>query len=154
MAKVNIRDIDHGWRAFAQSVDAVAMRKPSVVVGVVGERAGTAAYHEFGTSRIPERSFIRSTYDEKRAVYTATIARVMATEMVDAAIRNQRWSATSSRGLRQLGLRMEGDVKKKIATNIPPPLAPSTLARKGGRTTALVFTGQMRAQITYEVRSL
>jgi HK97 gp10 family phage protein len=36
----------------------------SVVVGVIGSRANVAAYNEFGTSRIPERSFIRSTISQ------------------------------------------------------------------------------------------
>lgn len=37
-----------------------------VEVGVFGEAAERAAYHEFGTRTIPERSFMRSALDKNR----------------------------------------------------------------------------------------
>lgn len=42
------------------------IEKLSAKVGVIGSKASIAAHHEFGTVGIPERSFIRSTFNEEK----------------------------------------------------------------------------------------
>lgn len=59
-------------------------------------------------------------------------------------------------GLNAMGLRAANSIKLTINSNIPPPLAPATLAarRRRGvtRTNTLVDTAQMRNSITYVIR--
>jgi len=54
------------------------------------------------------------------------------------------------------GLIAQSSVRAKIQSNIPPPLAPSTLAdrRRRGRTGTipLIDTGQLRNAVTYVIR--
>lgn len=101
-----------------------------------------AIYNEFGTTRIPERPFMRITMRTNRAKYQ----RFLAT--------NARWilneSVTINSALRRLGMIAVGDIQDMISSNVPPPNAPSTVRRKGSSTT-LIDTGNMRQAVTYEV---
>lgn len=83
-----------------------------------------AVYNEFGTSdgRIPERSFIRATHDNKWPEWmrrTATLRRrvVSGRETVDGA-------------LGKMGTMIQTDIKKRIMSNIRPKNAPATIKRK------------------------
>lgn len=83
-----------------------------------------AVYNEFGTSdgRIPERSFIRSTHDEKKNEWTRRTdtlrKRVMAgKETVDGA-------------LGKVGEMIKTDIKQKIMSNIQPENSQATILRK------------------------
>lgn len=51
--------------------------KLSAKVGIIGSKASIAAYHEFGTVNIPERSFIRSTFNEEKG----KVVKIIATEI-------------------------------------------------------------------------
>jgi hypothetical protein len=42
-------------------------------------------------------------------------------------------------------------MQARIVAGIAPPLAASTLRRKGGKTTPLILTGQLRSGLTYAV---
>ena len=53
------------------------IEKLSAKVGVIGSKAPIAAYHEFGTVNIPERSFIRSTFNEEKG----KVVKIIATEI-------------------------------------------------------------------------
>lgn len=52
------------------------IHKSYAKVGVIGSKATIAAHHEFGTptKRIPERSFIRSTFNEEKSKIVKIIA--------------------------------------------------------------------------------
>lgn len=50
------------------------IEKLSAKVGVIGSKASIAAHHEFGTVNIPERSFIRSTFNEQKGKVVRIIA--------------------------------------------------------------------------------
>ena len=52
------------------------IEKRSAKVGVIGSKASIAAHHEFGASAagIPERSFIRSTFNEEKGKIGKIIA--------------------------------------------------------------------------------
>ena len=46
-----------------------------------------------------------------------------------------------------LGMQMENKIRLKILSNVPPPLKPATVARKGSSVT-LIDTGQMLADVS------
>lgn len=130
-----------------------------VTVGIQGEEAQIertndegktlnlstiATINEFGSSdgRVPARSFLRSTFDERRDelrnVQRSALAKVMAGQL------------TAEQGLGLIGLWLSSAVKKKITDLKTPPNAPRTIARKGS-SNPLIDTGQMRASITHVV---
>ena len=109
-----------------------------------------AASNEFGTKEIPERSFMRSTIGEKKNAYTK-ILKFIANDV----LYNKK---SLSPLLSKLGLRVEGDIKKKITDITQPPNAPSTIKAKQNKRMKsankkwetpkpLIDTGQMRASI-------
>ena len=101
-----------------------------------------ATIHEFGLGNNPERSFIRATFDENQEQNLELIYR-LAQLVVDGKL-------TREQALNQLGLRFQAQVIDRINSNIPPPLAPATIKRKGS-SLALVDTGQLKSSITYRI---
>jgi hypothetical protein len=106
-------------------------------VGAVG------VYNEWGTENIPERSFMRSTFDEKRDEW------IKVTEQLRKATVAMKMTVKRALGL--IGAMIQGDIQKKISSSVPPPNAESTIARKGSSTT-LIDTEQMRGSIHFEVK--
>lgn len=106
--------------------------------------AELAMVHEFGSrdGHIPQRSFLRSTVDENERRYVAAMKKELA--------KIPSGKATVRGALRQTGERMRSDVIDKIRRGIPPPNAPSTIARKGS-STPLIDTGQLLQSITVKV---
>lgn len=103
-----------------------------------------AVIHEFGAEEvgIPRRSFIRDWQDdhaEEHARLIASEARAVVAGKLGA-----------DEALRRIGLRFQGEVQKRIAEGIDPPLAQRTINRKGS-SKPLIDTGQLRASITNEV---
>lgn len=126
----------------------------SVYVGVPGtaddykdgaNQVLVASVNEFGSSdgRIPERSFLRSTVDEKAQEYSALLAKLVG-QAVDGKI-------TPTQALDRLGLTVERDVKRKIVDLKEPPNAERTIEQKKS-SNPLIDTGQLRQSITYEIR--
>lgn len=105
--------------------------------------AEVAFFNEFGTEHIPERSFLRSTVDENSRKYTELYRKLMGS-VYDG-------KTTIKKAMGVLGEKARADVRAKIRSNVPPPNAPATIARKKS-TKTLVDTGQLRQSITYEVR--
>jgi hypothetical protein len=103
-----------------------------------------AIVHEFGGGHVPARSFIRATIDEKRAEIHA--------EQIKAARAVIAGKVTPEVALQRLGAFVVGLVQARIAAGIAPPLAASTLRRKGRKSTPLILTGQLRSAITYAVQ--
>ena len=156
-----VTDADRGARALAESLRALG--KARVRVGVLadapkktGTRTGkrgrqiqqaatlaeVAAAHEFGTDKIPQRSFIRATVDLKAAVIAAEQEK-LAAQVMDSKI-------TPEVAMERLGAAVQGMVQTRIAEGIGPALAPATVARKGSDK-PLVDTGQLRSSVTYQV---
>lgn len=126
--------------------------KYEIEVGIFGsdEYVMIANVHEYGiTIRkekgsivIPERSFLRSTFDDK----------------------NQEWFKFMKKHLEQviqgrmdaktlcerLGARIVRDVQKKITELNDPANAPSTIAQKGS-SNPLIDSGGLRKRVTYKV---
>jgi len=106
----------------------------------VGE---VAVFNEFGTTTgIPERSFIRSTFDANKEAYKELSA--------DLKRKVLKRNMTTKRAMGLLGQKMKADIIKKIDSNIPPQNSEETRAKKGSSHT-LIDTGQMRQSVTYEV---
>jgi hypothetical protein len=150
--KLEIRDVDRGWKKLLREMRRAG--KSFVKVGVLDERAhrtgedtsitntDLALIHEFGAGNVPERSFLRSTFDAQRGKYEQRV-RTYARAMVDGKMDEMR-------ALNLLGLEHVADIKRTIADGIPPPNAPATIARKGS-STPLVDTGQLLNSVTYAV---
>ena len=110
-----------------------------------------AKINEFGIG-VPERSFIRSTYDQFieqwRAMFFALMSRAIAES---ARTGKQLDDHVRRKILQRMGLVMQAAMQGRIAAgDISPPNAPSTIARKGS-STPLEDTGQLRSSITIEI---
>lgn len=148
-----IQDKDVGYAALVAAVYGLAKRKPRIHVGVLEKDGGraypggatvlqVAEWNEFGTDRIPSRSFIRAWFDENEASLRQDL-----TKLMQSVIRGAR---TPDQVLELLGLRCVGEIQQRIADGIPPANAPSTIARKGS-STPLIDTGILRSSISYRV---
>lgn len=150
---------DSIWRRimrFAASKTPEA-EESHVKVGVIGSQGGKAphgdsglsvleiaAVHEFGAPSvgIPERSFIRRTFNQKQAELAKVCAHLAAEYLAGLPL---------EKALGKLGAWGQTAVKKTITEDgVPPPLKPATIARKGS-SRALVDTGQLLNSITYKV---
>lgn len=131
--------------------------QPYVKVGVLGgakdARQGgeignveLAMIHEFGSPKagIPERSFIRSTFEMGKAGYVADFRRLLVAVV--------EGKMTVPRALGLMGLKISSDIKKRVTsgTGIPPPNAPSTIAAKGS-SRPLIDTGRLVNSVSHEV---
>jgi hypothetical protein len=89
---------------------------------------------EFGTKTIPERSFIRATADAIHEEIREYIAELVG-QIYDGTM-------TVEVALDRVALKVIAKTKDRIRHGIDPPLALSTVARKGS-TTPLIDTGQL-----------
>jgi hypothetical protein len=157
MAKSGIDD--RVWRDLKRKIPKIDAAH--VKVGVLASKGGNeqvegapagfdlvalAATHEYGSSdgHVPERSFLRRTLNLKREVFAAAAAKIARGLLAD--------KLDFRKGLDILGALGATEVKKTITEGegVPPPNAPSTVARKGS-SRPLVDTGRMLNAITWEV---
>lgn len=163
MAKTKIFDRDLGWNALYTTVTALTRQKPEMAAGVFGDEgarlhpkgggktvAEVASRNEFGIG-VPERSFLRSTFEKNKADYQTILTKGMVEDLLSAARTRTPFNANSSRGFKRLALRMEADVKSAIAQGIPPPNSPRTIRQKGS-STPLIASGLMRQSVSARVR--
>lgn len=148
MAK-NIKDTDLGLKKFIEQLQVA--KTTEVVIGIheVDKNdegltvAEYAAYNEFGTEDIPERSFMRSTFDEK--------VRQIESDMKAEYGKVADGKSTVYRALSIVGLKHETDIKEKIRSGVNPPNAEYTIAKKGSDKT-LIDTGAMINHVRYIIR--
>lgn len=95
---------------------------------------------------IPERSWLRSTFDKRETVDKAV--RIASDTMVR--LLASQGKATDV--LNAIGLSLVASVKSRIASNIQPSNAPLTLALKRRKSSTLVDEGRLIASIQYEVK--
>lgn len=173
MAKQVVKEIDHGYNKIKQRVQDTARKLPVAVVGVQGvagqeirEEGMTNAYlasiHEFGTrdKRVPERSFMRSTFDEKIGEYQRWLDKLA---KIFYSNKPFPGGGKLEGQLLILGEKFRGDIIKKIKTKIGPPLKEATkraraskTAKKGGGglpDTPLWYTGTMVNSISVVVEN-
>lgn len=158
-AKVVDRDL--GWRELFKRVNEI--KHSHVKVGILAddEKGGLhvpgadltvaeiAVVNEFGTEdkRIPERSFVRSTFDDKREELVALGAKLIG-GVLDGKL-------GTLKALNVMGSTLATAMKRKITDGegIPPPNAPSVLERKQskgkGLVRTLVDTGRLLGAITW-----
>ncbi len=130
------------------------LKKYEIEVGIFGsdgaEYVMIAGVQEFGiTIRkekgnivIPERSFLRSTFDEKNREWFKFMKKQL--EHVLSGRINARVLCE------RLGTKMVADVQEKLTDINSPPNAPATIAKKGS-SNPLIDTGGLRQRITYKV---
>lgn len=91
---------------------------------------------------IPERSFLRSTFDEKNkewSDYSLTLVK----KVVDGEL-------TANELMNHLGLRIQRDVQRTIRNLSDPPNSPITIHNKKS-SNPLIDTGRLRQSVTYKV---
>lgn len=151
MARINVRLTDTNNISRLKDV-LKELKNYSVEIGIFGsdEYVMVASVHEFGATirrgggsiTIPERSFLRTTFDEKNEewvnFFKNQLKQVLALQMDVQTLFNR------------LGARMVGDVQKKITDLDAPPNAPSTIIKKGS-SNPLIDTGGLRMRVTYRV---
>jgi hypothetical protein len=101
-----------------------------------------AAYHEFGLG-VPRRSFIADWEDEAAEKHKQQLS-AKAKAVIAGTV------PSVEQGLERLGNLYVGEVQKRIADGIDPPLAESTIRRKDS-SKPLIDTGQLRSSIAYRV---
>lgn len=105
--------------------------------------------HEFGTKHIPQRSFLRSTYEKEfrklGKVFTAGLKRTLA--------RSNEPEKAIHKTLDFVGNWFVGRVKKTFTQNDWKPLKDPTRGGKNkeGLAKPLIDTGQLRASIGYQI---
>lgn len=119
--------------------DEESLKGDSITVAMV------AAINELGSSdgKTPERSFIRSALLEHERELEVMLKKLSKLVM------DKKMSKKQALGL--VAEQVITWVKHKIDSNIPPPNAPSTVARKGSDHT-LIDTAQMRNSLDWEIR--
>lgn len=120
--------------------------------------AEVSATHEFGSGRIPERSFLRSTFDRKEPQIRDA--------MYDAVNEVAQDRLDPQQAMDRVGMVARSMVQDTMRAGINPPLAPSTLAAREakaahggglqsmqGKHTPLIDSGQLLASITHKVEA-
>lgn len=160
MARPVVVDIDLGFNAIMQEIEELS--KTSLLVGIQ-EKAKTvsqtkngrsqkpglsvaeyAAKNEFGTNKIPQRSFMRTAFDEN----IDKIEEVTADQygkIIDGTI-------AIAQGLGIIGQVMTALIQRKIQAIQFPPNSPATIAMKGSSKPLIDF-GQMVKSVTYAIRT-
>lgn len=164
--KFKAHNTDKGLKKILKDKGHLGINKIQAKAGVIGSKAGSkrkggaidnvtlAVIHEFGSpaARIPERSFIRSTFEKHKARYNTELRLLLTRALAKGTSLTDVFSL--------LGLRMASDMKKAIADGIRPPNSERTLERKKkksyvgaafGTPKPLIDTGQLVSSITWEV---
>jgi len=132
--RMTIKEKDIGWKKFRNEMKKV--KGSFVTIGVHNDAgqyadsdvtaAEVALWNEFGTDRkpkgIPQRSFLRSTYDER--LNDLNILRGRALDKIS------KGEMSVKDALENIGQFLANMVMKKIQSNIPPENAPSTIEAK------------------------
>jgi len=145
------RDIVREVERFQRSEILIGFQEGTIThVQTKGDRAKTgglsmpqiAAENEFGTQRIPERSFMRTSFDENVTRIQALIRREYE-QVVDG-------NKTEANALGLVGLYVVGLIQQKIRQITQPPNSPTTIAIKKSSKPLIDF-GQMVGSVTYVV---
>ena len=98
------------------------------------------AYNEYGTRHIPQRSFIRSSFDENMRSVTKFLNRQYGL-VIDG-------KKTVKEGAGAVGQLVQDNIKKKIREIVSPPNSPKTIKMKKSSKPLIDF-GQLFASIRY-----
>lgn len=103
--------------------------------------AMVAVFNEFGTATAPPRPFFRNMIRAKQGEWPAAIAGLLKANGYDV-----------EKTLNITGAAIAGQLKQSIIDTNSPPLAASTIKRKGFAK-PLIFTSHMINSVDYEVKS-
>ena len=153
--EVDVKVIDKGGANLEQIRKMLlSLKKKEIQIGIlsdagINEESGTAIVdyaiaNEFGVGNNPERSFLRSTFDEQGDKWSGILNKI-----VDSVIEGK---TDVQNKIEQAGAVMVGDVKEKILSNIPPANHPKTTAKKKSNRT-LIDTGAMLKSINFKIIS-
>lgn len=169
-ARFTMKVVDRGWNAIKAAMREAKDGGSYAKVGLIGTsgeevhptehgeqmtNAQLAAIHEYGTARIPQRSFIGSTFDLQRQALWNVLQQGIR------GVYDGKLTVKQALGL--AGLKLATEIKKRVTSGegIPPPNAPSTLARKlakgawnsggGGSPRTLIDTGRLINAVSWQV---
>lgn len=159
-AKISIKDTDLGMKKIVAELKN--LEKKDVLVGIqarsktqVTYKAGRkgkanvdiaeyATENEFGNSKIPERSFIRSAFDENLSLIESFVEKQYG-KIIDG-------TSTTDQALGTIGKVIESMVKTKIRQIQFPPNAKRTIALKGSSKPLIDF-GNMISAVRYVIKT-
>lgn len=143
---VRIRGGDKAESRLQSLIDKLGKKKRVVRIGFLGGTypsgipiAAVAAFQDFGTRRIPPRPFFRNMIAAKKGAWPRETRAILKETDYDV-----------KRTLGLLGEHVKGQLIESIDNTNTPPLAASTIRRKGF-SKPLVETGTMRSHADYEV---
>jgi phage gpG-like protein len=148
-------DKDLGYKGILRTIFSLR-KKSHVSVGIVQSEkkhpgspysvAQIAAVHEFGSDdgRIPQRSFIRSTYDENLKDNVTFLKQLQAHVLLG--------KLSKAQALTTLGEVVSKQMVEKINGRELQPNQSATIKRKKS-STPLVDTGQLKGSLTFEVKA-
>jgi hypothetical protein len=90
---------------------------------------------------IPERSFLRTSFDDKKNIDAAM-------NQAEEVFQN-RFSVKDI--LDRIGVLMTGKIQERIKSNIPPGNHPFTIEQKGGKNKTLISSGRLGQGISHKV---
>lgn len=148
MAHVTDRDL--GLKAFIRQLEeakvcevAIGILEGSVADGQ--QIAEYAAANEYGTNKgVPERSFMRTSFDENSHGISVVMGQQFA--------KVKRGEKSVRAALEHLGMYHQKHIKEKIGSNIQPQNHPETIRRKKSSRT-LIDNGDMINSVHYVVRA-
>jgi bifunctional DNA-binding transcriptional regulator/antitoxin component of YhaV-PrlF toxin-antitoxin module len=117
-------------------------QEPSYVMIANVHEFGVTIQKEKGSITIPERSFMRSTFDMKSGDWLEFVKRQLKLVINFKIEPKILWE--------RLGALMVADIQEAITDLDTPPNAPATIAKKGS-SNPLIDTGGLRGRITYRV---
>ena len=144
-----IVDKDKGLKRITTDIKALGDYK--IKMGIMGDQTvdgvsvvDYAMYNEFGTSTIPARPFMETTFT-KHGDELVKMAQYLAGDMIDGKIKPKKVLDT-------LGLWYTNKIKMTIrdAKNWAVPNAASTVAQKGS-SSPLIDNGRMLGAVNYEI---
>ena len=128
----------------ARDIDGLFRPKGKNILAVSDGKGGlTVMFYLVDHVKIPERSFIRSTFDEKADEWTEFAA----DEVIEMALGS---GLDARMVLENLGARIQRDIQARIRAIESPKNAPATIARKGS-SSPLEDTGHLIQAVTYKV---
>ena len=143
-----IRIKDNGASKVLATVGSFSSRAPAIDVGVIGEstsreegltNAIIAEIHELGLG-VPERSWLRAWIDENQKEIQSTL------DLLNRQVAQGR--ITSDQYAHRFGAWAVSQIQARISARIDPPLAQSTIDRKGS-SVPLIDSGQFRTSINH-----
>lgn len=151
---MEIKVIDRGFNEYKKAIEELNSKQIQVgMFAKVGDKVLTKAIvNEFGTTKagknknitIPERSFIRSTYNRQ---YKKVGKRF---DQIFVSISKGNYNIVPK--LKLIGLEQETETKKTITDMRTPKNSESTIAKKGS-SHPLIDTGEMRSKVSHEVKN-